>query len=319
MTDDETVTQFLNVFQGRTDAWGGDDGRAIYGDVTPCLVAKHLFDTQPIGVYPIRHKIVAPDDSYTTLTDQDKMDNMWVRWGCCDIDTGDWSEAYMLANTLKLMGFYPHVERSRSKGWHIWVFTERWCHAYEMRRALKVAYKAIGLPAKEANPKSELLGPNQLGNYVRLPYPHGWETTTKRCMMNGWSESNDGSPQTLNNFLGSPTLYSERDMIRSWAGKWYEPPRKIINVHGTVSTADEAAYGERLQGLHLKGLFENGPHSGDRSQGLAALAHNTAQNGWTPEDVYRVVVSADGRWGKYAETRKHPEDYYRDIVERAFK
>jgi hypothetical protein len=59
------------------------------------------------------------------------------------------------------MDIEPHIERSRSKGWHIWVFASHPVTAKAMRRALKVAYAAIELPAKEANPKSETLNVGQ--------------------------------------------------------------------------------------------------------------------------------------------------------------
>lgn len=308
--------QFLQLFQGRTDAWGGDEGRAIYEPITLGLVERHLYGDTPIGVYPVRHKETDPE-VFAQFTEDQKRDNMWVRWGCCDIDTGDWSEAYTLANALRLMGFNPHVERSRSKGWHIWIFVERWTHAYQMRRALKVAYKAINLPAKEANPKSELLRPNQLGNYVRLPYKNG--TVERQCFLQGWSATSEGTPMNVTQFCEQNNLFTDRDTILGWSAKWFEPARKHITIK-PISDSDTLVLRDRLKPLKLAGLFENGPAAGkDRSHALAALAHNTAQAGWKPDDVYAVVCSADMRWGKYADTRNNPEDYYTDIVERAYK
>lgn len=311
---DRVAERFLAIFQGHQDAWGGNEGRANYEKVAPELVQGHLDGThEPIGIYPIRFNVVG----YAEGPDQ-----LRVRWGCCDIDTGDWNEAYRLAKTLQAMGLSPWVERSRSKGWHVWIFVTQSVAAYEMRRALKVAYAAIDLPAREANPKSELLRPNQLGNYVRLPFPgalaYGYQGI-RQVMMASWGPSGDGRAMGLRGFLDSD-IYSDPDKIRYWATKWYEPPRKLI-VHDEIPEAELASLVARLP-RPMVALYTNGPKPKedgrvDTSQGLVALARNLAAKGWNTSDVFAVVAMADRRWGKYHE-RHDFESYIEDIVRRAF-
>lgn len=278
---------------------------ANWGPVGRQQYLRHLTGEHPIGIYPIIH---------------DGENNLWVRWGCCDIDTGDWTEAWTLYVALKAMGLQPMVERSRSKGWHIWVFANTWVIASDMRRALKVAYKAIGLPAKEANPKSEVLRPNQLGNYVRLPYKGGLaENVSRQCFMKDFSADSDGVPMSFDEFVGTATTVSP-ETIRSWAGKWYEPPRPTLGV-----SVDEVLSDAHLKGLvsrmpyGLRILWEKGPKQANkRSDGLAALAHQAAQRGFTAQEVFQLVVSADRIWGKYWD-RVNGQDYLMDLTERAFK
>lgn len=290
------VEQFAILFAGRPDAYGGDEGRAIYQPVTIETYENHLTGIEPIGIYPIQHSA-------------DGL--LRVQWGCCDIDTGDWSEAYMLATALQGMGLVPHVERSRSKGWHIWVFANYPAEAWQMRRALKVAYAAIDLPAKEANPKQEQLRRNQLGNYVRLPYKSGLLLTPERqVMMVGWNRHNDGYPLPLKDWLDGP-IYSEHTKIVHWASKWYERPRK--HVQFDVSDSDIA----RLAGLlpaEWRQVWQSGEVR-DRSATFVAMAYSLAKLGWQPQDVYMILWGCP--WNKYRE-RADGEHYVKDIIDRVY-
>lgn len=302
------------LFAGRGDAYGGDDGRAIWQPVTTQLVQAHLDGIEGIGIYSISH---LPD------ADGVNKDKMVVKWGCCDIDTGDWSEAFMLATALQGMGLIPWVERSRSKGWHIWIFSDEWVPAWVMRRCLKVAYSVIDLPAREANPKSELLQPKQLGNYVRLPYKGGAVMDHERqTMMTAWSARNDGVPLSLGGFMyaSDKDIYSKADVIRKWADKWYEPPRRLA-VDADALLDDEALMA-LVNGLppRMRNVWLNGSPKpqADRSETLTGLAYGLAQHGIQPKDVYQLIRGADVRWGKYHE-RDNGELYIADIVERAFK
>ncbi len=300
---DPLIRRFGQLFQGRLDAVGGDDGRAIYQPYSYRAVAAHLSGENPIGVYP----------SYP-----DENGDRWTRWGCCDIDTGDWQEAFQLATALHGMGLFPHVERSRSKGWHIWVFVEHPVPAATMRRCLKVAYAAIDLPAKEANPKSEVLAPNQLGNYVRLPY-NGAAAPGRQCMMVDWVKTDDGIPQSLEDWVGdiSDPLwwwgYSDATKVAYWASKWYEPKRKSATFDPADIPDDVSSL---LDGLDAgwKAKYLEGT-ANDRSETIVALAYWCARRGWKPQDVYAVLWWSP--WNKYRD-RQDGERYVMDIVDRAY-
>jgi hypothetical protein len=302
----DTVDRFADLFAGRPNAWGGDEGRAVWQPVTKPLIQGHLDGSQGIGIYPIVHG---------------KDGTLWVKWGCCDIDTGDWSEAYLLYIALKGMGLCPMVERSRSKGWHIWVFAQTWVEAKVMRRALKVAYKAIDLPAKEANPKSEVLQPNQLGNYVRLPYK-GWYSDplnrpTRQVMVTDFDRKSDGAPLSLSGFLEQVECVSP-ETLQKWAAKWYEPPRATIGISAdeVMSDTQIATLAARMPSK-LRAVWEHGPKNADRSATLQMIAHQLAQVGFNAQDNYQLVCAADRMWGKYHE-RTNGETYLLDLVERSY-
>lgn len=298
----EQLVTFCNLFDGNRDAHGTDVGGAAREPLTAQLFLQHLTDGDGIGVYPIRH------------TDT----GIEVVWGCCDIDTGDWREAYLLATALKGMGMSVHIERSRSKGWHIWVFAEDWVPAATMRRALKVAYKMIDLPAKEANPKQETLRSDQLGNYVRLPYKHwfGSEQPTRQVMVTGWDSKHDGQILPFDQFISTQTgsLLTPVSVLTKWANKWVEPPRRNIEVTDVDVDVQRiiAALPPKLQ------KFINDGPKRDRSAGMVALAHKMRNYGANPTETLAILHHVDTIWGKNYLDRPNGEVYFADIIERAY-
>lgn len=296
---DANVHKFIDIFSGRQDAYGSDHGSAIWRAPTYDDYVRHLEGVEGMGIYPV------------LPTDQGPK----VIWGCCDIDTGDWQEAYMLAVALSGMGLKPHIERSRSKGWHIWVFADDWVPAATMRRCLKVAYAAIDLPAKEANPKSENLRSDQLGNYVRLPYKSALLMRVERqTMMKGWSKNNDGSPLPLQDFLSMSFIdkFSDRNVIAKWATKWHEPERRKVMV-SHEATADTVGLANRLPSTWRQTWLTGEVR--DRSATFVAMAYDLAKRGWRPQDVFDILWGCP--WNKYRD-RNNGEVYVQDIVERAF-
>lgn len=310
--------RMLHVFGGRMDSYGkdvpkdGDSGKGgmrVDAPVTRQLVKQHLHGEIGLGIYPTWHN----DDGV-----------LMASWGCCDIDTGDWGEAYALVSALRAMDMVPHVERSRSKGWHIWVFPTEPVTALEMRRALKVAYAAIELPAKEANPKSETLEIGQVGNYVRLPYKGyfkaGAVPFSRQCFMVGYDRKGDGFPIGAADWLFEfdQSFQTQSSVIKKWAYKWREPERAHVGSVRAYGDEELKALCSGLRGDLL--LFvKNGPKS-DRSAGMVALAHKLRGARYTPTEAFNILCVADEQWGgKYAERGESQRDkYITDIIERAF-
>jgi hypothetical protein len=293
------IDAFAHRFRGNTHAYGGDDGFAVKRPVSRSVMDGHLQGHTGIGIYPIRMMDGQPH----------------VQWGCCDIDTGDWSEAYSLANALTHMGMIPFVERSRSKGWHIWVFSDEWVHAATMRRALKVAYSVIGLPAKEANPKQETLKEGQLGNYVRLPYKGalGGGPLTRQVICRDWSEQTDGEPCPFPMFMESHHE-TPHQVFEKWAEKYYEPPKRTVEF--TQADVDTERLIVSLP-PKVQQFIRKGPKN-DRSAGMVALAHNLRQCGATPDEAMAILVHVDAAWGKGYTDRVNGIQFLEDIIVRVY-
>jgi len=259
----------------------------------------------PIGVYPMRLC----------------SDRWGVKWGCSDLDVDDLQAAINLRNALRALDITSWIEVSKSKGYHVWVFAERWGLAATMRRALLAAHDIAGVPATEVNPKQERLEPGQYGNYVRLPYPGGLKETPERRVVLADTEA-------ANKFGGHsryslPTFVEVAERGRtSWevlnaASALYVPPPEPIAV--TIDPEASAAVDRlerRLNGLAYT-IFMDGPlEDGDRSGTLFKLAVNAFESGLDPNEVYAVVEDADARWGKFSERRDGAQQLER-IVARA--
>jgi hypothetical protein len=296
---------FLHLFRGNPGAVGMDttDGSvmALRFDSADerhlqwrVLGDAHLAGTQSIGVYPYHQGSVA--------------------WGCIDLDEGEsssWSYAIDLCQVLHEVGVTAFPERSRSKGYHVWVFACDWTPARTMRRLLLGACETVGAPTKECNPKQEWLEPGQLGNFVRLPYFGGSIITPKRQVVVDLM----GEPLSLPMFL----LLAEESAVGPIdvtvaARRLWEPPAP---PPGRREVHHQAPWEQRLIPLAWKQLHE-GPKAGsDRSTYLTALAYACAESGLDHDEIKAAVRAAD-EWHchKYCD-RPDADTRYDDLAVRA--
>lgn len=139
--------------------------RTLAGEITEAMVLAHVTGSGPrLGLIPF-------------MTDAE------VRWVVIDLDALKWSLdpdapevfaiIHAIVESLALLGITAWLERSRSKGWHLWVLFDAPVRAADVR-ALLVPL-AVRAGAKEA---SDLVCPRQadrsetekgLGNGVYMP------------------------------------------------------------------------------------------------------------------------------------------------------
>lgn len=227
----DLVHRFAVLFAGRTDAHGTDSGGCVRGAVTGATYHAHLVGEEAIGIYPLV-------DGH-------------VVWGCTDIDLGFERSLPMARNlrrALALLGITSWIERSRSKGWHVFVFAAGWLPAEHMRNALLFAHGVAGVPAKEVNPKQ--INGVELGNYLRLPYPGAWsekqELDPREPGMAGGSDRGGGvlvleEVEPERRARGAGPLYRDERSGRSGIGA---PYRRGGNAASSQAGQDNAVRGE---------------------------------------------------------------------------
>lgn len=275
------IDGFIKLFAGRGDVYGHEEGMCVKERLTPEVFRDHLFGSTPIGVYPV----VPYNGSFLT------------KWGCSDIDIEDYNMAWRLAEALRQAGVTAWIERSRSKGYHVWVFAESLVLASDMRNMLLAAHQVADIPPREVNPKQTTLKQGQFGNYVRLPYPRCYDTETdKRRMLD-----DDGKPIKFSDFVTTALSCFTPTATISRLATFYKPPAppKVVNMddYGAPASLKDAL-------VHLsplgKVIWRDGPLQGrDRSTTLARLGHECVRSGMNPSDTKVVLQDADRRWGKY--------------------
>ena len=275
------IEQFARLFWGRGDVYGSNEGGCVKRPLSEQVLQAHFHDA-PIGVYPMM-----------------KRNGGWmVAWGCVDFDTADAHEhATRLYDALLSAGMQGWIERSRSKGYHVWVFADEPVPAEVMRHALLVACQVAEVPTTEVNPKQVTLRDGQYGNYVRLPYA-GWclDNTTDRQRV----QTRSGDVMHITDFVtnASDRMVSAHKL--SEIASFYVQPtssQQPIGDYDYDATLDEAMAVLSPLG---KVIWRDGPLQGrDRSTTLAKLGHECVRSGLNPSQTRTVVRTADQRWGKY--------------------
>lgn len=308
MIDPETLDAYVELFQGCDTHYGTNEGG--------CVEARHDWDEiaewhltgeiEPIGVYPIFSSEMAA--IYKP--------NWPVCWGCVDFDEG-YVESLVHAKNLVAVLAQFHIrgwiERSRSKGYHVWIFSREVASARVVRRALLAACQIVGAPTKEINPKQEQLGPGQLGNYVRLPYPgafgdgEGYEQVYRHKRQAFLNQYDIIDPSWFVEYA-----YADRCEVVDLESlaDLYTPPNLHLLVPKRDFTNIEGDIYERMSGLARR-IFEEGPHTDQpvtdakgvnngrstRLWKLACVLRDDARH--SVDEVVMLVGQADARWGKF--------------------
>lgn len=280
MTNEQMQDAFITLFRGRGDAYGHEEGRCVKERLTPEVFNAHLQGTEPIGVYPV----VPTRNEFMCV------------WGCSDIDIEDISLATNLRDALESAGVTCWIERSRSKGYHVWVFSQRPVLAKEMRRMFLAAHQVANIPPREVNPKQETLSGANYGNYVRLPYVGALvhDTPERRVMLD-----RNLQPIKFGDFLRDAIATRvDPELIIKLSGYYKEPivQHQVLNLDTPTSVKSALV---ELSPLG-KVIWRDGPlPNKDRSNTLAHLAHECVRSGLTPSETRVIVADADKRWGKY--------------------
>lgn len=290
----DILSDFITLFRGRADCYGSWEGGCVKEKLTEQQFKQHLTTGPHIGVYPSVH--------YNGATH--------VAWGCTDIDYDDFNEAKRLQDAFAAVGVKAWTEKTR-KGWHVWVFTTTLIPAVDMRHMFLACHQVANSVPREVNPKQVSLAPNQVGNYVRLPYPEG-DNAQVRYIIEG------GERLSLAAFVEEAvdTRALPAD-IANLATYYIPPPPPVMVVAEPSHDMNDAA--RRLTPLG-KTVFRKGPLAGkgDRSTALACLAHQCYQSGLGLSDALAIMEDADLRWGKFMVRGETGRMELAKLVQRAY-
>jgi len=152
----EKIAIFRACFSGLDHVYGTYDpatgkARQVKERVTDRVVLQHLMGQRPFGVY---------------LLVQDRTRALAV-----DFDSEDHGSPRAFVSVAGELGIPSYIERSKSKGYHAWVFfVESGVLAAHARRVAQLILDRIGLPNTEIFPKQDRLDcDTQYGNFINAP------------------------------------------------------------------------------------------------------------------------------------------------------
>lgn len=166
----ENLSLFMRLFEGRDDVYGTyspSTNKAWQVKNAPGekVYLAHLRGKSPLAIYPL-------------------IENSKTRFAVIDFDEPDGNLPKDAVRCARHHGFYPVVEMSRGKGFHIWFFFGEKVEAWKARVLLKTILTEISYPQAEVFPKQDRIK-NGYGNCINLPLFGKHITKGKTIFLNG--------------------------------------------------------------------------------------------------------------------------------------
>jgi len=147
------MQRFMAVFIGLDRAHGqynNNRARTVRSAAGGSAYAKHLDGTMGLGLVPIQA-------------------NSTCNFGAIDIDINDINHEDLYSRVQQL-GLPLVVCRSKSGGAHLYTFCDPPIPASILRKYLSKWASDLGYGKSEIFPKQDLLGPDDIGNWINMPY-----------------------------------------------------------------------------------------------------------------------------------------------------
>ena len=284
----DVVATFARLHEGGRIATNYDgirplvnaQGEAYSAEGEPYVdaVRQHLEGEPPIGVYPLFRK------------DYQRTAEWYVNWLAVDLDEGepDFVHACNLYRLLGRFGVQAWIERSRSKGFHVWVYLRQPLTAEMGREAMLGACRLVDVPTKEVYPKQTVLEGKGFGNCLLLPYPN-MGNPGRQVVVDLHDE-----PYGLDEFV--ETAWASRataHAVRSIHALYQERHLKPIAKVEQVRVRDDDNFG------YIARRIWDGDIQQDRSNALYAFACSLFRQNYSDYTVLHLTGKLDERVGKF--------------------
>lgn len=156
ISDNKKVKLFLSLFKGLNNVYGTYNTKSsnhwqIKGMVKETIIYNHLIGKQPYGFYPL-------------IKDKTSV-------GIADFDNHNPLPAVAFIKRAAHYGLNAYLEKSKSKGYHVWLFfSEEGVSARKLRIVMKYILDEIESPNTEIFPKQDSINENNsYGNFINAP------------------------------------------------------------------------------------------------------------------------------------------------------
>jgi len=227
--DREKIQLFTAIFSGRSDCYGSEESGCVKENITDEVIWRHLMGQQRIGVYPL-------------------IDGSKTWWIAADFDDDNLDKAKSFRDKCCEHGIPTYIERSKSKGYHCWIWFTEPVEARQARALVRQILADLGsdFSGVEVFPKQDSLDDNrQYGNYINLP-------------LFGRSSADDGR-----------TVFVNPDDYQPYSSQWAflqnierVTPEKLEEIVGSFNTEDDTASAELVTDANADTLIEYEASSG---------------------------------------------------------
>ena len=246
-------------------------------------IRDHLDDEPPIGVYP--------------LFLMDDRPGVWhVNWCAVDLDEGegDIVHARNLRTLLHEFGVTAFIERSRSKGFHIWVYLQKPIPATLARESVIGACEMVDVPTVEVYPKQTTLEGQGYGNCLLLPYPNMRNPGRQEVL------DTDDNPLSLEKFTETAwatraATYSMQTVHSLYRERHVRKVNEFLNETGVggIKGRDDKNF------KFIARQIWDGDVQEDRSNALYAFACSLFRQNYRDDSVFRWSAALDEKIGKF--------------------
>lgn len=150
---------FIRLFSGRTDAYGRNNF-CLKEALTEQIYLDHINGVQRIGVYPI-------------------FNDKWINWIAVDADKDvmnviNWEKETFekilaIKKRIDNLNLKTYIERSKSKGYHLFCFFDEPVEAVKARLVFEFALEELGIIAEIFPKQDTTTEATPFGNYINLP------------------------------------------------------------------------------------------------------------------------------------------------------
>jgi len=140
---------FVHLFSGNPNAFGMNNF-CMKSDLTEQIYKDHIEGKQRIGIYPL-------------------FDNKFTHFIAVDLDENDFNKALVIKHRLENLNLKIYLERSKSKGFHLFCFFDEPVEAVKPRLVFEFALTELEIIAEVFPKQDETTETTPFGNYINLP------------------------------------------------------------------------------------------------------------------------------------------------------
>lgn len=266
MTDMEKAKIILSSFPGRNDCYGAGRGACVKEPLTKPVILRHILGKERIGRY-----LLCQDGRIGVLA--------------VDIDINNLYIAIEFSERCLHYSLVAPIERSKAKGYHIWLFFKGLLLARKARLVASYILDECDLLGKvELFPKRDFLRPNGWGSYINLPM-FGQDMRRGRTVFLD-PKTNYKPYRAQWSFLASRPHISEKqlDEIIELNDLDEQPPSEVVKEE------DGAATGCEGMGLPcFRRMLQEGVDHGVRNEAALRLSVELYRTG-IPKDLGLTIL-----------------------------